>query len=626
MPNSATSATTIQSNVDIECGSMHQRASAFSRRPAPPHQLRSEAVEAGGRSDAHPASRYSRSDVERRRRLVRRGLPAFAAVALLALVVGLLIGGGGAERATAKRFVALWADGDYGRMYQLLDDEAKARSSFQDFAAAYRAAAETATIRSLVVGEVEDRASDVIPVHVTVDTRVFGTVHGVLELPVSGDGDEMRVAWRENAVFPGLGVGEQLTRETRLPPRAALLARDGSTIATGDARTSEDPEIAAEIGGHLDFSPPEHAGTLRALGYPPDAQVGVSGLERVFQRELAGRPGGTLAVGDRVIARTQPRPGTAVRTTIDQKSERAAIAALAGRYGGVAAMDPRTGELLALAGVAFSALQPPGSTFKIVTLTAVLEAHVANASTTFPVVDAATLSGVRLENASGEYCGGTLVDAFAHSCNSVFAPLGARLGARRLVDVAERYGFNATPSIDGAAESTIPPADQIGDDLAVGSTAIGQGLVQATTLAMTDVAAAVAMEGRRPIPTLRVGERPRFVRVTRPRVAREVARMMRAVVAYGTGTAAAIAGADVAGKTGTAELASTVPTEGVDDERPREVRETDAWFVGFAPSKRPRIAVGALFPEAGAGGAVAAPAVRGVLAAALQHGPGEQPG
>ena len=582
-------------------------------------------MEAGGRRGAHPASRYSQSDVQRRRRLIRRGLPAFAGVALVALVVGLLVGGGAgdAERATAKRFATFWADGDYGRMYQLLDDEAKARTSFQDFAAAYRAAVETATIRTLKVRKVGDRSGDAIPVHVTVRTRVFGTVHGVLELPVSGDGDAMRVAWRENDVFPGLRAGEQLTRQTTLPPRAALLARDGSLLASGDDRTSDDPEVAGEIAGRLGLAPPEEAGTLRTLGYPPDAMVGVSGLERVFQRDLAGQPGGTLAVGDRVVARTQPKAATAVRTTIDPELERAAIGALAGRYGGVAAMDPRTGELLALAGVAFSALQPPGSTFKIVTLTGTLESHIANARTTFPVVDAATLSGVRLENASGEYCGGSLVASFAHSCNSVFAPLGARLGATRLVDVAERYGFNETPSIRGAQTSTIPPADQVGDDLAVGSTAIGQGLVQATALQMTEVAATIAMEGRRPIPTLRVGERPRFVRVTQPRVAREVARMMRAVVAYGTGTAAAIAGADVAGKTGTAELGNTVPTESQDDEDVQNAPETDAWFVAFAPSKRPRIAVGALFPEAGAGGDVAAPAVREVLAAALQHGPGE---
>jgi hypothetical protein len=572
-------------------------------------------VEAGART----------GDVERRWRLLHRGVPALAALGLLIVALVVLVGGGGSgERELAKRYATYWADGDYGRMYQLLDDASKARTSFQDFAAAYRGAAATATLRSLTVGLVGDRSGDAIPVHLAVRTRAFGTVHGVLALPVSGEGDALRVAWREHAVFPGLRPGEQLTRTTTLAPRGSLLARDGSLLAAGDGRTSDDPAVASEIAGRLGLAPPGDAGTLHALGYPPDAQVGVSGLERVFERQLAGRPGGTLSLGGRTIARTRPQPGTDVRTTIDPELERAAIAALAGRYGGVAAIDPRSGELLALAGVAFSALQPPGSTFKIVTLAGVLESHVANARSTFPVVDAATLSGVRLENASGEYCGGTLVDAFAHSCNSVFAPLGAQLGAERLVAVAERFGFNAPPPIPGAATSTIPPADAIGDALAVGSSAIGQGLVQATTLQMTLVAATIAMEGRRPIPTLRVGERPRFVRATRPRVARQVARMMRAVVAYGTGTAAAIAGADVAGKTGTAELASTVPAEGEDEQETLEdAPETDAWFVAFAPSKRPRIAVGALFPEAGAGGDVAAPAVRGVLAAALQRGVGE---
>lgn len=560
---------------------------------------------------------------------MRRGLPALAVAGGLALLVALLLGGGpgAAERATARRFATLWSQRDYGGMYALLDARAKARTSFQSFAAAYRDAAATATLTSLAVGAVGGRAHGEIPIRLTIRTQVFGTLHDVLELPVSGSGDGLRIAWRPSAVFPSLQPGEQLARQTTLPPRAALLARDGTVLAAGPDRGSQDPLVSQEIAGSLGPAPADEAATLRALGYPPDAQVGISGLERVFERQLAGTPGGTLSAGSRVIALSAPRAGQPVRTTIDRRLERAAIAALAGHYGGVAAIDPRTGEVLALAGVAFSALQPPGSTFKIVTLTGVLEAHLASERTTFPIEDAAFLSGVRLENANGEYCGGTLIDAFAVSCNSVFAPLGARLGAQRLVDVAQRFGFNEPPTIAGAQESTIPAADAIGDDLAVGSSAIGQGLVQATTLQMTIVAATIADGGRRPLPTLQVGATPRFVRVTRPAVAREVARMMRAVVAYGTGTAAAIPGAHVAGKTGTAELASTVPPADASGQQsqqpPPSVPRTDAWFVAFAPWRAPRIAVGLLFPEAGAGGDVAAPAARGVLAAALQGGAGE---
>jgi cell division protein FtsI/penicillin-binding protein 2 len=517
-------------------------------------------------------------------------------------------------------------------MYALLDDDARHRVTLTAFAAAYRTATDTATIRAIVVGPAHGRRDGAVPVGVSVRTRVFGTLRGELAVPLSGSGDGARVAWTPAAVFPGLHAGEQLTRTTAMPPRAALLARDGTALASGPARSSQASDVAAEIVGALGPAPAEQQASLRGLGYPDGTQVGVSGLERIFQQQLAGRPGGTLFAGGRVLARTQPQPAPAVRTTIDIGIERAAIAALAGRYGGIAAMAPSTGQVLALAGVAFSALQPPGSTFKIVTLTGVLEAHVAKPTAAFPIEQQALVGGVPIQNANGEYCGGTLVQAFANSCNSVFAPLGAQLGARRLVDIARRFGFDAPPPFPGAAQSTIPDATSIGDDLAVGSSAIGQGMVQASTLEMTDVAATIALRGRRPLPTLQLGVPPRFVRVTRPAVAREVGRMMRAVVQFGTGTAAQIPGGLVAGKTGTAELRNTVPPpdqdpadaaaqqqQQQDQQQQDQGPGTDAWFVGYAPAPHPRIVVGALFANAGAGGDVAAPAARGVLLAGLQR-------
>ena len=87
------------------------------------------------------------------------------------------------------------------------------------------------------------------------------------------------------------------------------------------------------------------------------------------------------------------------------------------------------------------------------------------------------------------------------SCNSVFAPLGVKLGAPRLVATAERFGFNHAPGIEGAAESTLPAASSIQGELDVGSTAIGQGQVQASALQMAIVAASIADGGRRPRPT-----------------------------------------------------------------------------------------------------------------------------
>ena len=112
---------------------------------------------------------------------------------------------------------------------------------------------------------------------------------------------------------------------------------------------------------------------------------------------------------------------------------------------------------------------------RMITTAGVLTAKLATAHTVFPYATFATLDGVKLNNANGEECGGSLELAFAVSCNSVFTPLGVKLGAARLVATAERFGFNHTPGIPGVPESTLPPAGEIQGELAVGSTAIGQG-------------------------------------------------------------------------------------------------------------------------------------------------------
>ncbi|MDO8188859.1 penicillin-binding transpeptidase domain-containing protein [Conexibacter sp. JD483] len=543
---------------------------------------------------------------------------------MIALAIGFFASRdpGRGARETAEKFAAAWAVNDYRRMYELLDERSRRAIGLDAFQLAYRDAATTATTRSLTVGQIRTNEGDTVPVPVTVRTRVFGTIQGILDVPTSGDGDDARVAWRRALVFPDLQPGEALTRETSMPERASLLARDGAVLAKGADRTSDISDVASQIVGGLQQIPAAELPVYRALGYPDDARVGASGLERIFQQQLAGTPGGRLLGGSRVLARTEPATAAAVKTTIDPEIERSAIANLGGRYGGIAAIDPRNGEILALSGVAFSGLQPPGSTFKIITLTGALEAGIAKPTTQYPVVSEALLSGVPIQNANGEYCGGTLVQSFAHSCNSVFAPLGARLGPEKLFDVAERFGFNQPLGIPGSAVSTIPQPADMGDDLNVGSTAIGQGLVQATTLQMTLAAATIADGGKRPVPTLQLGARPRFVRVTSPRVAREVSKMMDAVVAEGTGTAAQIDGVKVAGKTGTAELRSTVaPADGEEtpDHLTDDIPDTDAWFVSFAPEDNPRVAVGVLFTEAGAGGEVAAPAAREVLVTALQR-------
>jgi cell division protein FtsI/penicillin-binding protein 2 len=317
-----------------------------------------------------------------------------------------------------------------------------------------------------------------------------------------------------------------------------------------------------------------------------------------------------------------------VGSTIEPEVQRAAVAAKGERVGGVAVVRPTTGEILALAGIAFSGLQPPGSTFKIITLTGVLEAKLAGQRSTFSVETKTTIEGVELENANGESCGGTLRFSFAHSCNSVFAPLGAQLGAERLVKTAEAFGFNQDPGIPGAATSTIPPAGEIGDDLAVASSAIGQGRVQATALQMAWVAATIAGRGKRPRLTLERGATPKRTQVIDAGVARLVGGFMQSVVREGPGKAAQITGVRVAGKTGTAELRSTSAPQCVPSPEPTAPKcppippddptDTDAWFAAFAPASKPRVAVGVLLVQAGTGGETAAPVAKQALVAGLR--------
>jgi cell division protein FtsI/penicillin-binding protein 2 len=543
--------------------------------------------------------------------------------ALVALGLGVVYGATrqSASEKTARAFTLAWERGDYGAMYEHLTDTAQDRVKPAQFVKAYQVANDMATIVRMVAGHPKDEGNGIVTVPMTVTTRIFGTVRQPLVLHTK-DG---KLAWSSNLVFPGVPRGAKLSRTTVAPQRAKLEARGGKTIAGGPADDRQYPagSVAQSIAGSIGQpATTDDREALFSRGFPSGTPVGLSGLERAFEVQLAGQPGGKLTAGGKILAQAAPRPAAPVRTTIDLGIQAAAVSALAGRFGGIAALDARTGEVRALAGVAFSAPQPPGSTFKLITATAVLEAHAASLGTQFPVAQQAVIDGVNLQNANGEFCGGTFAQSFAKSCNSVFAPLGVKVGAKRLVSAAERYGFNEQPSIPGALPSTIPAPGSIGSELALGSTAIGQGQVLATPLELASVAQTIASRGIRHRPTLTPGKPPgKPVRVTSRRIAKEMRTLMLGVVQYGTGVRAAIPGTTVAGKTGTAELETTVPKPGQppppseSDEPPGS--KTDAWFAGFAPATHPKLAVCVMLVRAGAGGDTAAPAAAQVLSAGL---------
>jgi cell division protein FtsI/penicillin-binding protein 2 len=446
-------------------------------------------------------------------------------------------------------------------------------------------------------------------------------------VPVSEEG----IAWEESLVFPGLRSGERLESDVELADRAPILARDGSALAEGPAEAREHPpgSAAIDVTGEVGTPEDEDLAKLARQGFPPGTPVGISGLERAFNQRLAGKPGGSLLAVDasgvtRTLAEAEPRPGAPVKTTVDPDLQETTVAALAGRLGGIAVLDSESGDVRALAGQAFSAPRPPGSTFKLVTTTAALQEGAVSLEDEFEITDGVNVGGRFIYNANGEFCGGSFPEAFAESCNAVFAPLGPEIGNDKLVETAERFGFNSPPSLYAPQvvramelpEPSIPA--EIGTELDLGVSAIGQGEVLATPLQMATVAQTIANGGVRQ-PTSLVANRKlrpdaEPVRVMTAKLSDQITELMVGVVVGGTGTAGAIAEAQVAGKTGTAEVG---PRPGQEDS-PNPVQIKDAWFAAFAPAEKPRLAVGVLLIEAEAsGGEVAAPAAAEVLSAGL---------
>jgi len=230
--------------------------------------------------------------------LRRRRAAPIAAAAIVAFAAGLVIGAGhqsGAQKA-AQRYADAWAHSDWARMYTL-SDATKRGTSVAEFTAAYSGAAGTATATRFAFGHVGKERNGAIDVPATVQTRIWGTVKATLRLPMTGE----KVAFQPDALFPGLLPGERLGRRTALAPRASILARNGTPLATGPQRTSPLGSLATSIAGQMGDPPPDRLAALRARGVPDGAKVGIGGLERAFDDRLRGLPGGDLLAGSRVI-------------------------------------------------------------------------------------------------------------------------------------------------------------------------------------------------------------------------------------------------------------------------------------------------------------------------------------
>jgi penicillin-binding protein A len=400
------------------------------------------------------------------------------------------------------------------------------------------------------------------------------------------------------------------------------------------------------------------ADVSQAVGYSY-TNLGQVGIEKYRNSELVGETNGIESFVDEVLGR-QPE-GNDVTTTLDLAAQKVALQQLAGRKGAVVAMEPDTGKIRVMASVpgfdandvrdpkAYAQLNrddvnaplfnratqgsyPPGSTFKVVTAAAALDSGKYTPDSIVNGDSPQVVSGVPLQNDYGESFGDiTLTKALTLSVNTAFAKIGEDLGKPTMSKYMKRFGFEKKPPLDYPAEQMLASGEydlKTGNLLPVtsprvdvGRMAMGQDKLQVTPLQMASVAATVANGGVRVEPRLtdkivdpdgRVVDDVKPVdaqRVMSQKAASELGEMMQNVVREGTGTAAALSGIDVAGKTGTAQID---PSRNI----------TQPWFIAYAPADNPKMAIAVTIERSngGFGGTEAAPIAKAVLEQLLGSG------
>jgi penicillin-binding protein A len=411
--------------------------------------------------------------------------------------------------------------------------------------------------------------------------------------------------------------------------------------------------IRAADGTAIARSVPAGAGTFRRtypdgplfafpIGYS-DITLGRFGLEASRNDALVGERDDIANIFDQLAG--ERRAGDEVITTLDRRAQRVAYEALAGRRGSVVAIEPSSGRVRVMASTppfdpnrairsrsldgistfnrATLGQYPPGSTFKVVTAAAAIDSGRFDPGTLVDGRSPKEISGAPLNNFGNQSFGRIpLTEALTQSVNTVWAEVGVRLGGETMQRYMERFGFYERVPIDlppGERQTSAVFPDRRGlarmtsDRVDVGRVSIGQGGLLVSPLQMAMVASAVANEGRlmRPTLTERVVDREgqtsddvdaeQLSEVMSPQAARQVGDMMASVVREGTGTAAALSGVSVAGKTGTAEI----NLRGLNQ----------PWFIGFAPRENPRVAIAVTIErvQGGTGGETAAPVARRVL-------------
>ena len=446
--------------------------------------------------------------------------------------------------------------------------------------------------------------------------------------------------YRENALNKRPLIKQALVK------RGVIRARDGSLLARSvkgdDGIYRRRYTEAAERFSH-------------AVGYDYPLTIGRAGLERSRNEALAGEEDELTSIVEDLSGKRQV--GDNVVTNLDPAAQKIALDALGDRRGSVVAIEPATGKVRVMAGRpgydpsalrdpevfarlnrqdnsplfnrATQAGYVPGSAMKVVTAAAALDSGDFTPESQVSGRSPIEISGVPLKNFSNAQFGMiTLTTALTNSVNTVWAQVAERLGADTYAKYMERFGFGSDPPLDYPNAQMLPSGvytdegeliDIGSGGVDIGRVAIGQERLRVTPLQMATVVATVANGGMRMEPRLtsrivdvdgRTVERiepEKAERVISEKAAAQLTQMMANVVREGTGTAAALQGIEVAGKTGTAELNIA-----------QDINQP--WFVGFAPRSEPKVAIAVTLENlVGAqGGTDAAPIAKRVMESLLR--------
>ncbi|WP_257574293.1 penicillin-binding transpeptidase domain-containing protein [Streptomyces sp. JJ66] len=485
----------------------------------------------------------------------------------------------GEVRGAAEEFLAAWESGDAAGAAARTDAESAARKALAAFA-------EDGGVTGV---QLTERASqqDEVPFEVTAEVEqgeATGTLEYVSTLTVVREQDTGKpvVHWEPAVLHPDLAEGDQLVTDAQGDPEVITVDRDGNELSAEDF-----PELKSVLADITKRYAEKSGGTAPLATRIVDAQ---GKDKKVLAQHTEGTPG-------------------EIPTTLDAGLQRAAQAAVEKKgKGSAVAVKPSTGEVLAVAALPVQSFNPalrgsyaPGSTWKVVSASLLIEKNLASADAPHPCPQYFEYGGWKFQNLDEfEIQGGTFRQSFARSCNTAFISQAPELADDDLTQQArDLFGLGLTWQVGaGTFDGSVP----VQSNAQMAASLIGQGGVRMNPLNMASVAATVKNGGfKQPHlvpPTVDDRTLATAPRAMSPALAQELRSLMNttATAPYGTATQAmASVGGDKGGKTGSAEVDG--------QELP------NAWFIGYSDD----LAAAAVIPASGHGGTNAGPVVAEIL-------------